>query len=105
STLAFQSFPELRLGKRVEQSHHREWNRALADEIDLPLKDIKWIVIKADDETSHDLHSVILNFLYGAEQFAAVLRLLLFVQALLDRCFDADKDATKTSVAHTRKQR
>src|SRR5205814_6951264 len=48
---ALESLPQLRLRQRIKQAYHRQRNRALANEIDLELKNVCGIVIKPDDET------------------------------------------------------
>src|SRR5437016_4672579 len=53
--------PQLRVGKRVEQSNHRQGNRALANEIDLPLENICRIVVKAENKAGHDFHAITLK--------------------------------------------
>src|SRR4029434_285515 len=101
SPFALEPSPELSVGKRRQQTHHRKRNRALPNKLDLPIEDVIRIVVEADNETGHHFHTVVLNPSDGVEQVAAhVLPLLGLLETRLDRCLDAEKDAAEVSAPH-----
>jgi hypothetical protein len=51
----------LRIRQGIQQSNHRKWDRAAANEIYLALENVVGIVVKADNESSHDFDAVALN--------------------------------------------
>src|SRR5262245_700160 len=98
---AFEPPPELSVGQRRQQTHHRKRNSALPNKLDLPLEDVIRIIVEADDEASHHFHAVALYFSDGVEKVAAqVLPLLGLLEARLDRGLDAEKDAAEVSATH-----
>src|SRR5436853_2010892 len=105
SPFLFEPAPKLSVRQRVQQSDHREWNRALADEVYLSLEYIVRIVIEADDEAGHHLHSVALDLSDRVEQVSSGVRgLQRFFQAFFNGCFDAEEYPAKSRPAHSREQ-
>src|SRR5262245_47204913 len=99
--LAIEPPPELSVGKRRQQTHHRKRNSALPNKLDLPLEDVIRIVVEADDEARHHFHAVVLYLPDRVEKVAAhVLPLLGLLETRLDRGLDAEKDAAEMSATH-----
>src|SRR5262249_9217865 len=87
------------------QSYHRKRNRAVANEVDHPLKDVFRVVIKAHDEPAHHFHAVALNSIYRIKQAAPhVLLLLRLLEAVFVRSFYAEKDSAESRLTHAFEQ-
>src|SRR6185369_10106323 len=91
SSFSFEPPPKLRVGKCVQHSHHRHWNRAFTNKLDLAFEDVFGIVVEADDETRHHFHAAALDSANRVEQVAAILCLLSFFQTLFNWSFNAEK--------------
>ena len=92
---------ELRARQGLQQAHHGQRNRAVANEIHLAVEDVVGIVVETHDETGHHFHAVALDAAHAFEQAAVgVLHLLRFLQAFLGGRFDAQEDAVEAGVLH-----
>src|SRR6185312_13344889 len=101
----FKSLPKLGAGQCIQQSHHREWNRTLADEVYLALEDVAAIIIKSNNEAGHDFHTIALNLLDRINHVAAVLSLLSFLETKFVWRLNSEEDSAEARALHISKQR